>query len=431
MLGRSGDAAEAWAGGVGRGLVQRDDDKPGGAGNDAVVALLAQSLGADAITDKARGKLEGLAYWLIESLPEAARGSLADELGRLPSLSPDLARRLALDDSPRVAARFILETGALGDDDWIGLLDRVQGAAQVAMARRESVSAALAEALAAGGSRRAVAALVDNAGAALSSRAARSVLDRYGDDVEMVKGLALRDDLSRATVERVTAARRKLKARFERLPDAPSPPSDDAVAPDTVPQNAAAVDTAKEEALLARLDQFAPETLPDFIQRMFAGGRITDRFLLAAVKRGAERVLALALSARMRVNLPLVRARLDSGDRDALADLFDRAGVAATLAPLLLDMLAPAPEGSASDETDAAKPGGCGEGADAAPSGPSASTGGGAVDDGATPTRGQRGHDTPDLWAPGAAGDAVEDRDAPSGRSLGGAGRRAAGTSFG
>lgn len=326
-------------------LPPADSSAPDDATKEDVAAVLAEAFGSASLSDGKRHKLETVAFTVLDKMGEDVRLALAREFAQVARLSQDLGKTLAADEAEAVAAAFIAETEIFTDAEWAEMLGDLKGHGVKAVAQRETVTRTLAEAIVASGVRDAVIAVAENEAAELTPEIVETMLKSFGLDAGVVTALSLRRNLSKSAALRVNQARKvlqqHLKAQEARHGQKQQQATEDVIertrqrglSPNDIrPED---VDTSKEEALLAKLGSLQPDTIPDFVQRMHAGGRLTDIFLLAIAKSGEKSLLELAFSARTRSDVSLVRARLFAGRSETLDDLFQRAKVAEPARPVL------------------------------------------------------------------------------------------------
>jgi uncharacterized protein (DUF2336 family) len=143
------------------------------------VRHLAVEIAAGDLAADERTSLETLLRRAASDAELVVRVALATALRRSPNLPRDVALTLA-DDTIAVAQPILEESPVLTDRDLFDVLSECDGRKQVCIARRQTISAAVAGAVVNAGNAAAVAALVENAGAPLEGDLLSGILDRYG-----------------------------------------------------------------------------------------------------------------------------------------------------------------------------------------------------------------------------------------------------------
>lgn len=130
------------------------------------------------------------------------REALSRNLKSCPDLPHEIARTLA-DDIESVALPIIQFSAVLTDEDLIEIVRSQGSAKQKAVAQRETVSSAVADALIEARDREAVTALVENDGADITEQAFGKVIDAFSDVEAINHGMARRASLPMGVAEKL------------------------------------------------------------------------------------------------------------------------------------------------------------------------------------------------------------------------------------
>lgn len=241
---------------------------------------------------------------LVRDVEVRVRESLALHLKKSPDLPRDIAVSLARDvDS--VALPVLRFSDVLRDEDLIQIVREQGGAKQVAIAQRPRVSSRVADALIDTGNETAVARLVANEGADLTTQALSRVMTEYDASEAVSDSLVRRPNLpaaiSEELVERVTERLEAfLVSTHEMSPD---------VASNLILQ-------ARERATMSLVDYGSTDIeLENLVEQLHRKERLTASLLLRALCMGDMGFFERAM-ARL-AGVPLQNARIlihDQGD---------------------------------------------------------------------------------------------------------------------
>jgi uncharacterized protein (DUF2336 family) len=158
------------------------------------VASLVQDYLYMELTEQERHEVEGILTVMLEDSSPLVRRSMAESLARASSAPHHIIMGLAF-DQPEIAAIVLGRSPVLADHDLIDCAAAAGPAAQVAIAERPELSAAVAAAIAESGDQAAVVALAGNAGACVSEVSLLRILARFGSDGAMREALLGRPHL--------------------------------------------------------------------------------------------------------------------------------------------------------------------------------------------------------------------------------------------
>lgn len=166
------------------------------------VRHLAVEIGSDDLDASGRSLLERLLKRAACDAELVVRVALAAAVRHSNHLPREVALSLA-EDAIAVAQPILEESPVLSDLDLTNILAECDGRKQVCIARRRSISAAVAASVVAAGNAAAVAALVENEGAPLDTDLLARIFDRYGRFETVKTAMAGRGDLSSAICQRL------------------------------------------------------------------------------------------------------------------------------------------------------------------------------------------------------------------------------------
>jgi uncharacterized protein (DUF2336 family) len=262
-----------------------------------VAAKVAQQVGSVKLTAEERVIAEDIVRVLTRDAAILVRQALAEQLKESRTVPRDVALALA-HDVDEVSLPILTHSLVLSDDDLIEIVRGSGGAKQAAIAGRQHVSAAVADAIVAADQPAALAALVANDGAELKEETLQRVLDRHGDKEQINAPMARRTQLPVTVLERLvvaaSAAIRDILARRRDLPDR--------LASDLVLNT-------RERATASLLSPTSPalEAL-QLAQHLHRSGRLTPSLIIRAICLG-DLVFVEAAFAVL-ADIPVHNARL-------------------------------------------------------------------------------------------------------------------------
>lgn len=295
--------------------------EPSSANRAELAAKVARQFDPETLTAAERRLAEDIIRMMAHDAVVRVRQSLAENLKSNPGLPREVALTLA-NDVEAVALPILSVSKVLTDEDLIELVRASNDEAkQAAIARRETVSGSVADALIENAGETAVAALVANEGAELAEPQLGRVVDRFGDSAVVQEPLVKRPKLPVTIAERLVAVvsdnlRSYLVTHHELSEE---------MASDVILRS-------RERATVTLLDgRNDQEALDRLVAQLSRSGRLTPSLLLRALCTGDVAFFETALSHMARV--PLTNARLlihDSG-RLGLKSIYEKAKMPAAL----------------------------------------------------------------------------------------------------
>lgn len=283
---------------------------------------IAKGLGSSALTDRERHLAMDIVRAMVKDAEVRVREALSRNLKTSHDLPHDVAVSLAR-DVESVALPMLEFSTVLTDADLVEIVRRSSGSKQVAVARRKTVSATVAEALIESNNREAVATLVGNEGAELSEAALQRVLDSYGDHQAVQGSLVHRRDLPITVAERLVAlVSESLREYLVTHHDLPA-----AVATDLVLES-------RERATVSLLPPGAESAdVEQLVHQLRVNGRLTPSLMLRSLCMGDMALFEASLAALARTSIDNARILIHDGGNLGLKSLYMRAGLPERLYP--------------------------------------------------------------------------------------------------
>lgn len=295
---------------------------PSGDTRAVTAEKIAQGLGSTALTDRERQ----LAFEIVREMVKDAEVRVREALSRNLKSTHDLPHDVALilaRDVESVALPMLEFSTVLTDADLVDIVRRSNGSQQVAVARRKTVSAKVAEAVIDSRNGEAVATLVSNPGAELSEAALQRVIDSYGSEAAVQGSLVHRRDLPITVAERLVAlVSETLREYLVTHHDLPS-----AMATDLVLES-------RERATVSLLPPGAESAdVEQLVHQLRVNGRLTPSLMLRSLCMGDMHLFEASLAALARTSLNNARILIHDGGNLGLKSLYMRAGLPERLYP--------------------------------------------------------------------------------------------------
>jgi len=258
------------------------------------ITKVAATYGGKGLSDKEREIAESIFRHMLKDAAVRVRSALADSLKDNPDVPHDVAATLAK-DVDEVAVPMLTSSAVLTDEDLMEIVRTKSGAAQVAVARRASVSEGVADALAESGTEEAVATLVGNEGAQIGEETFGKVLDKFGDSEAVQGPMATRSQLPIAVSERlVTLVSDQLREHIMANHEVSA-----AMASDLLLES-------REKATVSLLKGGNSVDVEALVDQLHANGRLTPTLVLRALFMGDTTFFEVALAKT--VNIPVLNA---------------------------------------------------------------------------------------------------------------------------
>jgi uncharacterized protein (DUF2336 family) len=297
--------------------------EPASASRADIAAKIATTLDSPVLTASERRIAEDIVRTLAGDVAVTVRAALAHHLRHAARLPLDVARRLAA-DVDAVALPILADSAALDDEILLAILGHASAAKQQAIAGRAAVSEPVAGALIATGSEQAVAALMRNAAAHIAESSLQAAIDRFAGSQAVQESMVHRNSLPVTVAERLAVlVSDQLRAHLVVQHDL-SP----ALAADIVLQG-------RERAIIQLGRGASQEELEGLLARMHARRHLTPSLVLRALCLGDMEFFETALATMAGVPVRNARILVHDGGRRGLAPLCDKAGLPASLLPVV------------------------------------------------------------------------------------------------
>ena len=261
------------------------------------VGKIASNYGGEGFSDSERRLAEEIFRILARDVEVQVREALSVHLKECPQIPYDVALSLAKDvDS--VAIPVIEFSQVLTDDDLVEIINASDAAKQSAVARRETVSESVSDALVDTRNEDVVATLMDNEGAEISDRSFEKAIVHFGASEKVNERMAYRATLPIGIAERlVTMVSDKLKERLATHHELSSGVTTDLIL------------GLRERATLSLVRPGAESgDVEKLVRQLHENSRLTPSIILRALCMGDMAFFEAAVARR--AGVPVVNARL-------------------------------------------------------------------------------------------------------------------------
>ena len=302
--------------------VKRLIEDPSPEARAGLATKVADKISADSLTKEQLQIALDIVEIMARDVAEIVRESLSVNLKTSPQLPKTVARTLA-QDVDSVALPILEFSEVLDDEDLISLVQTVPESKQLAIARRSTVSEAVADALVQTDNETVVATVVANEGAQIAEATLNHVVDRFGDLESIQEPLINRSKLPLTVAERlVSKVSDQLKSHL-------------------IARHALSNDAASDLILRTRERATAnlvgkhgePPDIERLVEQLAANNRLTSSLVLRTLCMGDIPFFETAM-ARL-AGVPLINARVLIHDSGPLGfkSLYHKAGLPSSLFP--------------------------------------------------------------------------------------------------
>lgn len=290
------------------------DPSPAARSDTAKKVALAWS--ANTLNATERQLAQAIVAALARDAEVMVRQALTEHLKDNPELPRSLALRLARDVAD-VAAPLLQASPVFTDAELVELVQAVSPRHQSAIAGRRKVSHDLAETLIVHGAEPAVAVLIDNRGAPITTSMMERALDRFPDSRNVGEALARHPQLPPKYVARLIAqvsetVRETLVSRYQIPP---------AMAADTMMQ-------LRERTLLGLVgDGATPPALAELVTDLHGRGQLTPTLVLRALAGGDLAFFEQALAIIAGISVMNARLLIHDPGKRGLPAICQRCGL--------------------------------------------------------------------------------------------------------
>jgi len=213
--------------------------------------------------------------------------------------------RALAEDVDSVALPMLQFSTVLTDDDLVEIVNKHGPTKQNAVAKRETVSEVVSDALVDVGDSTVVSTLMSNKGATIAEPTLEKALDKHGDSVKVSQTMALRPELPIAVAEcLVSLVSDSIRNHILKSHDLPAKTVTDLIV------------QSREKAAIGLLsEKSSAEDARDLVVQLYQGGRLTPSIILRALCMGDIRFFEAAIAVLAKV--PLISARTQIHDAGA------------------------------------------------------------------------------------------------------------------
>jgi uncharacterized protein (DUF2336 family) len=295
--------------GIGTLLVDKDVDA-----RAEIARRVGERLSVDDLPEVERRAAEALARTLVEDAIERVRCELSEALKSARHVSRDVALKIA-HDVDKVSCPFLEVTEIFSEEDWQQLVLTISRGARISVARRKSMSEALAVSLAEIGDTLVAQTLVENPAAPMTPPVCTPIMERFEASTWVLDKMAERDDLYVEVASRLigkvsAAARHKLKETYD------------------VHEEAEEMLVEVERSALVKLICQAPEArMPSLAKQIYANGQLTFELMLHALQGGSLGFFEAALAILSKMSGETIATIVERGSDGHLTALLSKVGV--------------------------------------------------------------------------------------------------------
>jgi uncharacterized protein (DUF2336 family) len=274
------------------------------------------------LTSQERAFSEQILKIVVDGAAERVRRALAVTLRTSHNLPPEIASRLAR-DIEAVALPILESSPVLTDEDLADILQSAEPARQYAIARRETLSETVTDALCSFGTDGAITMALGNENAAFGTTGLTKALDRFPTSQEMTAAMVERPILPLIVAEKMAA--RLTGELFDRLVEKHAMPPQMAIDLASRTRERAGVDLVSQAGLQADMQRF--------VQQLHLNGRLTPSFILRALCQGEVRLVEHAFAELSGIAHNKAWLLVHDGGTMGLRAVFERAGMPPSLYP--------------------------------------------------------------------------------------------------
>ena len=286
------------------------------------IGKIASNFGSGGFSDSERRLAEEIFRIMARDVEVQVREALSLHLKECPLIPHDIALSLAKDvDS--VAIPVIEFSQVLTEDDLVEIINASDAAKQSAVARRETVSERVSDALVDTRNEDVVATLMDNAGAEISDRSFEKTIDHFGESEKVNEHMAYRAKLPIGIAERlVTMVSDKLKDHLATHHELSSGVTTDLIL------------GMRERATLSLVRSGAQSgDVEELVRQLHENSRLTPSIILRALCMGDMAFFEAALARRAGVTVVNARLLIYDEGKLGLSSIYKKALLPNALLP--------------------------------------------------------------------------------------------------
>ena len=304
--------------GLSQGLSQQDVEllaaDPNPATRAQTMLRVAETYGHRTLSGTEREIALGIIDIILPEVEVGIRVALAEALRNSPHLDHGLARRLAI-DVLEVASPILANSLALNDDDLVEVIGRCGVGHARAVALRPTHTVAVTDALIRTDDETVIQRLAANDNSRISTGGFHQILNRFGDNGQIMETVSARQALPHAIVERLTAL--VTGRTLERL-----------IGRYAVPAHRVAMilHHAREHFLLQSVASESAEELRGFALRLLENRLLGPSLIVRALAIGQFNFLLQALSVKARLPVANVRRLISDDSARGQGEIYDHCG---------------------------------------------------------------------------------------------------------
>jgi uncharacterized protein (DUF2336 family) len=302
--------------------VQKLLEDPSADNRSQTAQKVATGFGDGALSKRERAIAEDIFKVMVRDVEVRVREALSVNLQNCAFLSHDIARSLA-EDVDSVALPMLQFSTVLTDDDLVDIVAKHGPSKQKAVAKRETVSEVVSDALVDIGNADVVTTLMSNKGARIADPTMEKALDKHGDSVKVSQTMALRAELPISVAERLVAVvSDSIRDHILKSHDLPVETVTDLIV------------QSREKATIGLLsEKSSAEDARDLVVQLYQGGRLTPSIILRALCMGDVRFFEAAVAVLAKVPLISARVQIHDEGADGLKSILGKARVPQPLFP--------------------------------------------------------------------------------------------------
>lgn len=274
------------------------------------------------LDDNERVFAEEILRVVVDGAAERVRRALAVTLKSSSNLPSDVAAALAR-DIEAIALPILEFSPTLSDEDIVDILEAAEPARQIAIAKRESLSSKVTDAICEHSISSVITIALNNISNQFSDKGLSKALDRFPTASDMAMAMVERPVLPLSVAEKIAS---KFTGKiFDRLVEVHALP----------PQLAIDIaNSTRERASIDLVSQAGLQTdLRRFVQQLNLNGKLTPSFILRALCQGEVRLVEFAMAELAGVPHEKAWLLVHDGGHLGLRAIFERAGLPQNMYP--------------------------------------------------------------------------------------------------
>lgn len=259
---------------------------------------------------------------VVDGAAERVKRALAVTLKSSSNLPNDVAVRLA-QDIESIALPVLEYSPSLSDEDLVEILEACEPARQMAIAKRDTLSETVTDAICEKGVASVITTALNNLNAAFTPKGMSRAIDRFPTNEEMAAAMVERPVLPLVVAEKI--AQKFSGAIFDHLVEHHALPPQMAIDISTKTSERASVDLVAQAGLQSDLRRY--------VQQLNLNGKLTPSFVLRALCQGEVRLVEFSMAELAGIPHEKAWLLVHDGGHLGLRAIFDRSGMPQNLYP--------------------------------------------------------------------------------------------------